>query len=49
MFPVRKAELIEALDPVQPLCRVIAHEVQEEKLTEEQLDQKQSMIFKFLK
>jgi len=35
MFPIKKAELIEALDQVAPLCRVIAHEVQEEKLTEE--------------
>jgi hypothetical protein len=49
MFPLKKAELVEALDTVQPLTRVIAREVQEEKLTEEQLDSKQTMIFKFLK
>jgi hypothetical protein len=40
MFPVKKAELVEALDTIQPLSRVIAREVQEEKLTEEQLDSK---------
>lgn len=49
MFPMKKAELIEALDTVQPLSRIVAREVVEEKLTEEQLDSKQTMIFKFLK
>lgn len=38
MFPTTKAKLIEALDPVAPLCRVRAEEIQEEKITEEQLD-----------
>ena len=35
MFPLNKAELVEALDPVGPLCRVRAVEVKEEKITEE--------------
>lgn len=49
MFPVQKAELLEAIDPVAPLARVRAHEIKEERLTEEQLDHKQMMVFKFLK
>jgi hypothetical protein len=35
LYPIKKAQLIEALDLIGPLCRVIAEEIQEEKLTEE--------------
>lgn len=49
MFPLHKAELLEALDPVGPLARVRAAEVVENKITEEQLDPKQALVFKFLK
>jgi hypothetical protein len=49
MYPVRKAQLIESFGIVAPLCRVIAQEIDEEKLTEEQLDQKQATLFKFIK
>jgi hypothetical protein len=35
MFPIQKAELIEALGPVEALCKVRANEIREEKLTEE--------------
>lgn len=40
MYPVKKAQLIEALDTVGPLCRVVVQDIVEEKVTEEQLDQK---------
>jgi len=49
MFPIKKAELLEAIDPVGPLCRVRAKEIEEEKVSEEQLDHKQAIVFKFLK
>jgi hypothetical protein len=35
MYPIKKAQLMEALDTIGPLCRVIVEEVQEEKVTEE--------------
>lgn len=35
MFPTTKAKLIEALDPIAPLCRIRAEEIVEEKITEE--------------
>lgn len=38
MFPSKKAKIIEAIDPVGPLCRVRAEEIIEEKVTEDQLD-----------
>lgn len=49
MFPLVKAELLEVLDPCAPLARVRAVEVREEKVTEDQLDEKQLLVFKFLK
>ena len=49
IFPVSKGKIIEALDKVEPLCRIRALEIPEEKITEEQLDVAQSVVFKFLK
>jgi Rps23 Pro-64 3,4-dihydroxylase Tpa1-like proline 4-hydroxylase len=49
MFPLQKAELLEAIDPVAPLARVRILEILEDKIREENLDEKQSMVFKFLK
>jgi len=49
IFPYSKAEIIDVLEEVAPLCRVHAKEVREEKITEEQLDIAQSVVYKFLK
>jgi hypothetical protein len=38
IFPIQKGKIIEALDKVEPLCRVNAQEIVEEKITEEQLN-----------
>jgi len=35
IFPSSKAKIIEAIDPVAPLCRVRAKEIVEEKITED--------------
>ena len=49
IFPVSKGKILEALDPVSPLCRIRALEIAEEKVTEEQLDVAQAVVYKFLK
>lgn len=38
IYAISKARIIEALDPVAPLCRVRAVEMHERKLLEENLD-----------
>ena len=38
IYAVSKARIIEALDPVAPLCRVRAEEIHERKLVDEDLD-----------
>jgi len=49
MFPLQKAELLESIDPVAPLARVRVMELIEEKVREEDLDEKQALVFKYLK
>ncbi len=49
MFPYAKAEILDVLEEAAPLCRVHAKEIVEEKITEEQLDIAQSVVYKFLK
>jgi hypothetical protein len=49
IFPYSKAEIVDVLEEVAPLCRVHARELHEEKITEEQLDIGQSVVYKFLK
>lgn len=48
IFPISKGKVVEALDPVQPLSRVRAIEIIEDKLTAEQLNLNQSVSYKFL-
>ncbi len=40
---------MDAIDKVAPLCRIRATEVIETKITEEELNTAQSVIYKFLK
>ena len=35
IFPVSKGKIIEAIDKVEPLCKIRALEIAEEKITEE--------------
>lgn len=40
---------MDAIEKIAPLCRIRAIEVLETKITEEQLDSAQSVVYKFLK
>lgn len=51
LFPKEKAKLISAVSPddvIGPLTRVIIEKVREEIVTEEELDTRESVTFKFL-
>ena len=49
IFPINKGKILEAIDTPAPLCKIRAKEIVEEKITEDQLDIAQTVVYKFLK
>ena len=48
LYPLYKAELMEFVDPVAPLSRVITRQIVEERLKEEDLNTQEIILYKFL-